>query len=41
VERLTPLISVRQVSYLDDGTPFEVCTSVHRPGYEFFSVSSR
>ncbi len=41
VKPQTPLLSVRQVSYLDDGTPFEVSTCVHGPGYEIFSVNTR
>lgn len=41
VEHDTPLISVRQVSYLDDGTPFEQTTVTHHPGYEFYTVSTK
>lgn len=41
VELQTPVISVRQVGYLDDGTPFEVSVAEHAPGYEFFSVSTK
>ncbi|MDO5119737.1 MAG: GntR family transcriptional regulator [Coriobacteriales bacterium] len=41
VELQTPLVSVRQVGYLDDGTAFEVSTCVHAPGYEFFTVSTK
>ncbi len=41
VDRQTPLVSVRQVGYLDDGTPFEVSTCVHAPGYEVFSVTTK
>lgn len=41
VDKNTPLISVRQVGYLDDGTPFEVSTALHAVGYEFFSVSTK
>ncbi|MBR3234731.1 MAG: GntR family transcriptional regulator [Atopobiaceae bacterium] len=37
----TPVISVRQVGYLDDGTPFELSIAIHSPGYEFFSVSTK
>lgn len=41
VDAQTPLISVRQVGYLDDGTPFEMSTCVHNVGYEFFDVSTQ
>lgn len=41
IEPSTPIISVRQVGYLDDGTPFEVSMAEHVPGYEFFSVSTK
>ena len=41
IELKTPLVSVRQVGYLDDGTPFEMSTCVHAPGFEFFDVATR
>lgn len=41
IDTNTPIIEVRQVGYLDDGTPFEVSTVDHAPGYEFFSVSTK
>lgn len=40
LDQQVALVSVRQVGYLDDGTPFEVSTCVHAPGYEFFAVST-
>lgn len=36
-----PLLEVRQVAYLDDGTPFEYSTSRHTSDYEFYSISTR
>lgn len=36
-----PLLEVRQVAYLADGTPFEFSVSRHTSDYEFFSVSTR
>lgn len=36
-----PLLEVRQVAYLDDGTPFESSTSRHTADYEFYSISTR
>ena len=36
-----PLLEVRQVAYLDDGTPFEVSCSRHTSDYEFYSISTR
>lgn len=41
IDPQTPLVSVRQVGYLDDGTPFEVSTCIHAPGYEVFSVTTK
>lgn len=35
-----PLFEVRQVAYLDDGTPFECSTSRHTSDYEFYVVST-
>lgn len=35
-----PLFEVRQVAYLDDGTPFEYSTSRHISDYEFYVVST-
>ena len=35
-----PLLEVRQVGYLDDGTPFEYSTTRHTSDYEFFVVST-
>ena len=36
-----PLLEIRQVGYLDDGTPFEYSTTHHTKDYEFRVVSSR
>ncbi len=36
-----PLLEVRQVAYLDDGTPFEYSVSRHTSDYEFYSISTR
>lgn len=36
-----PLLEVRQVAYLDDGTPFEFSISRHTSDYEFYSISTR
>lgn len=36
-----PLLEVRQVAYLADGTPFESSISRHTSDYEFFSISTR
>ena len=36
-----PLLEVRQVVYLADGTPFEYSISHHTSDYEFYSVSTR
>ena len=36
-----PLLEVKQVGYLDDGTPFEYSTSRHTSDYEFYSISTR
>lgn len=36
-----PLFEVRQVAYLDDGTPFECSKSRHTCDYEFYVVSTR
>lgn len=36
-----PLLEVRQVAYLDDGTPFECSMSRHTADYEFYSISTR
>ena len=36
-----PLLEVRQVAYLADGTPFEFSVSRHTSDYEFFSISTR
>ena len=41
VDERSPLLEVRQVGYLDDGTPFEYSTSRHTCDYEFFSISTR
>ncbi len=35
-----PLFEVRQVGYLDDGTPFEYSTTHHTSEYELFVVST-
>ncbi|MBR3318010.1 MAG: GntR family transcriptional regulator [Atopobiaceae bacterium] len=40
IENNAPLFEVRQVGYLDDGTPFEYSTSRHTSEYEFFVVST-
>lgn len=40
VEPGTPLFEVRQVGYLDDGTPFEYSTTHHTSDYEFYVVST-
>ncbi|MBR2684319.1 MAG: GntR family transcriptional regulator [Atopobiaceae bacterium] len=36
-----PLLEVRQVAYLADGTPFEYSISRHTSDYEFYSISTR
>lgn len=36
-----PLLEVRQVAYLADGTPFEYSISRHTNDYEFYSISTR
>ena len=36
----TPLLEVKQVGFLDDGTPFEYSTSHHAQDYEFYSIST-
>ena len=36
-----PLLEVRQVAYLADGTPFEYSISRHVSDYEFYSISTR
>ena len=36
----SPLLEVRQIGFLDDGTPFECSTSRHTCEYEFFVVST-
>lgn len=41
VDLQTPLVSVRQLGYLDDGRPFELSTCVHAPAFEFFDVTTR
>ena len=41
VKPQSPLLSVRQVDYLSDGTAFDVSTRTHAPGYEVFSVSTK
>ncbi len=40
VEGDLPLLEVRQVGYLDDGTPFEFSTTRHTCDYEFRIVST-
>lgn len=35
-----PLFEVRQIGYLDDGTPFEYSTTRHTSDYEFYVVST-
>ena len=35
-----PLFEVRQVAYLDDGTPFEYSTTRHISSYKFYVVST-
>lgn len=37
----SPLLEVRQIVYLADGTPFEYSTSHHTSDYEFYSISTR
>lgn len=36
-----PLLEIRQVAYLADGTPFEYSVSRHTSDYEFYSISTR
>ena len=36
-----PILEVRQVAYLADGTPFEYSRSHHVSSYEFYSISTR
>ena len=36
-----PLLEVRQVAYLANGTPFEASISRHTSDYEFYSISTR
>lgn len=36
-----PLLEIRQVGYLDDGTPFECSRTRHTSDYEFRVISSR
>ena len=41
ISEMEPLLEVRQIAYLADGTPFEYSVSRHTSDYEFFSVSTR
>lgn len=41
LEEGQPLLEIRQVGYLDDGTPFEFSTTHHTSGYEFKVISTR
>ena len=41
VEPSDPLLEIDQVSFLDDGRPFERCVSHHPNGYEFRSISTK
>lgn len=41
VDDHSPLLEVRQVAYLANGTPFEFSTSRHTSDYEFYSISTR
>lgn len=41
VDDRSPLLEVRQIAYLANGTPFEISTSRHTSDYEFFSISTR
>lgn len=40
VDESLALVCVRQVGYLDNGTPIAASRFVNAPGYEFFSVST-
>lgn len=35
------VLKIFQITYLDDGRPCEKSVSIHVPGYEFFSISTR
>ena len=41
VKANSPLLEVEQVTFLDDGTPFEYSISRHPNGYEFRSISTK
>lgn len=41
LEQGQPLLEIRQIGYLDDGTPFEFSTTRHTADYEFRVISTR